>query len=175
VARHPEQVGTLVAHEPPAAQVLPDREDALRANQAIRETYMRDGMGPAMAKFIALVMNDGLVPEDWTERPAPDPAMFGMSADDDGTRTDPLIRNMPACNVYEPDLAALTALGDRLVIAVGRGSHEELAARGGRSVAEAVGVPVTEFPSHHAGFVGPESGQPGEPAAFAARLREVLD
>jgi pimeloyl-ACP methyl ester carboxylesterase len=28
VARHPEQVRTLVAHEPPAAQVLPDREQA---------------------------------------------------------------------------------------------------------------------------------------------------
>src|SRR3712207_1321717 len=26
VARHPEQVRTLVAHEPPAAQLLPDRE-----------------------------------------------------------------------------------------------------------------------------------------------------
>src|ERR687890_251267 len=31
VARHPEQVRTLVAHEPPAAQELPDRETALAA------------------------------------------------------------------------------------------------------------------------------------------------
>jgi pimeloyl-ACP methyl ester carboxylesterase len=31
VARHPEQVRTLVAHEPPAAQALPDREQALAA------------------------------------------------------------------------------------------------------------------------------------------------
>ncbi len=100
--------------------------------------------------------------------------MFGMSSEDDGTRTEPLIRNMPACNVYQPDVAALAALGDRLIIAVGQESGDELAARGGRSVAEAVGVAVTEFPSHHGGFLGAESGQPGEPAAFAARLREVL-
>jgi len=31
------------------------------------------------------------------------------------------------------------------------------------------------FPSHHGGFLGGEFGQSGEPEAFAARLREVLD
>jgi pimeloyl-ACP methyl ester carboxylesterase len=45
VARHPEQVRTLVAHEPPAAQVLPDREQALAAVRGIHETYVRRGMG----------------------------------------------------------------------------------------------------------------------------------
>src|SRR5918994_3391813 len=46
VARHPEQVRTLVAHEPPAAQLLPDREQALAASVDIHETYQRDGFGP---------------------------------------------------------------------------------------------------------------------------------
>src|SRR5215470_2644746 len=55
VAGHPKQVHTLVAHEPPAVRVLPDWEPALAACVAIRETYYRDGFGPAMAKFIALV------------------------------------------------------------------------------------------------------------------------
>ncbi len=174
VAAHPDDVHRVVAHEAPTVALLPDKDAALAAIEDIRATYLASGSGPAMAKFIALVMHDGLVPDDWTRQPAPDPAMFGMSADDDGTRTDPLIRNMPACNVYEPDVAALAALGDRLVIAVGRESGDEVAARAGRSVATAIGAPVTEFPSHHAGFVGPESGQPGEPAAFATRLREVL-
>jgi pimeloyl-ACP methyl ester carboxylesterase len=36
VARHPEQVRTLVAHEPPAFQALPDRERALAAVADIR-------------------------------------------------------------------------------------------------------------------------------------------
>jgi pimeloyl-ACP methyl ester carboxylesterase len=54
VARHPEQVRTLVAHEPPATEVLPDGEQALAAAVAIHETYEREGFGPAMAKFIAL-------------------------------------------------------------------------------------------------------------------------
>ena len=59
VARHPEQVRTLVAHEPPAAQELPDREPVLAACEGIHETYLREGFGPAMAKFIALVSYAG--------------------------------------------------------------------------------------------------------------------
>jgi hypothetical protein len=49
-----------------------------------------------------------------------------------------------------------------------------MAARGGRSVAEAVGVPVTEFPSNHGGFLVGEYGQQGAPEAFAAALRSTL-
>jgi pimeloyl-ACP methyl ester carboxylesterase len=36
VARHPEDVRTLVAHEPPTAQVLPDREEAMAATTGIQ-------------------------------------------------------------------------------------------------------------------------------------------
>ena len=42
VAKHPEQVRTLVAHEPPASQELPDREAVLAACAGIRETYYRE-------------------------------------------------------------------------------------------------------------------------------------
>src|SRR6202035_343188 len=62
VAKYPEQVRTLVAHEPPAAQELPDREQALAACEAIHETYQHQGFGPAMAKFIALVSYEGPLP-----------------------------------------------------------------------------------------------------------------
>ena len=43
VARHPEQVRTLVAHEPPASQELPDREPVLAACVDIHQTYQRSG------------------------------------------------------------------------------------------------------------------------------------
>ena len=49
------------------------------------------------------------------------------------------------------------------MLAVGAESGQELAARGARSVAEALGKPPTEFPSNHAGFLGGEYGQPGDP------------
>src|SRR3954465_7705321 len=71
VARHPDQVRVLVAHEPPAAQALPDREQALAACRDIHETYLRDGFGAGMAKFIALVSHDGPIPAGYADQPAP--------------------------------------------------------------------------------------------------------
>jgi hypothetical protein len=64
VGQHPEGVRTLVAHEPPLATVLPDREEALAVTQDIHETYERDGLGPAMAKFIAFTSVRGPTPPD---------------------------------------------------------------------------------------------------------------
>jgi uncharacterized protein YndB with AHSA1/START domain len=45
VAAHPEDVRTLVDHEPPIATSLPDGEYAGAAVRAIHETYMRSGWG----------------------------------------------------------------------------------------------------------------------------------
>ncbi len=41
VATHPEDVRTLVAHEPPLASILPDREGAMALTQAIGDTYQQ--------------------------------------------------------------------------------------------------------------------------------------
>ena len=86
-----------------------------------------------------------------------------------------MMRNMPACNEYEVDTGSLAALGSRLAIAVGRASGQTMAARAGRSVAERLGLPVTELPGGHTAFLGGEYGQHGVPEEFAERLRSVLD
>jgi pimeloyl-ACP methyl ester carboxylesterase len=175
VARHPEQVHTLVAHEPPAAQTLPDRETALAANADIHETYQRRGLGPAMAKFLVLVGHKGLLPDDYADRPAPDPTMFGLSGEDDGSRDDPLLgQNIVSCTHFEPNFDALRRAPTRIVIAAGTESEGELAHRGAIAVAERLGTSPVMFPGGHGGFLGDEYGQPGEPEAFAATLREVL-
>jgi pimeloyl-ACP methyl ester carboxylesterase len=175
VAKHPEQVKTLVAHEPPTAQVLPDREEALAANEDVHETYLRSGFGPGMAKFIALVMFKGPVPADYVDRPAPDPAMFGLPTEDDGSRNDALLgQNMISCTHYQLDFGALKAASTRIVIGAGAGSEGELAHRAAEVVAERLGTALVTFPSGHGGFLGGEYGQTGEPDAFAATLREVL-
>ena len=174
LAAHPGDIRRAVVHEPPFVDVLSDGDIVLAACQDIHDTYQRDGNGPAMAKFIALVMEPEPLPADYLDRPAPDPAQFGMSADDDGDRTNPLIRNMPAVNAYVPDYDGLLALGDRVHLAVGAGSGREVAARGSHGLAERLGREVDIFPSHHAGFTAAEGPYPGEPEAFAARLREVL-
>ncbi|GAA5084247.1 alpha/beta hydrolase [Microbacterium yannicii] len=172
-AAHPDDLRIAVAHEPPLAEHLPDRDAVLAVIADMKRTYAEQGDGAAMAKFIAFVMFEGPVTDGYLDGPAPDPAMFGMSAEDDGSRTNPLMRNMPATIAYRIDIDALRARGERLVIAVGVESGDALAARGGRSVATAVGVPVADFPSHHAGFTD-QPGYPGDPAGFAARLQEVL-
>jgi pimeloyl-ACP methyl ester carboxylesterase len=175
VARHPEQVRTLVAHEPPAAAVLPDRQFALAANRDIHQTYLRSGLGPAMAKFIAIASHKGPIPADYLERPAPDPAMFGLPTEDDGSRDDPMVgQNLVSLTHYEPDFEALRTASTRIVVAAGAESEGELANRGAHAVAERLGATPVTFPGGHAGFLGGEYGQMGEPEAFAVRLREVL-
>ena len=172
---HPEDVRRLVAHEPPTAVGLPDQDVVLAACQDLADTYASNGQGPAMARFISVVMHDGPLPADWLSRSAPDPAAYGMPAEDDGDRTSPLFRNAPACNAFAVDRGRLGPLGDRIVIGVGVESGDTMAARGGRQVAAALGLAVADFPSHHVGFLDGEFGQQGDPDGFAARLHEVLD
>jgi len=175
VARRPEQVRTLVAHEPPSACLLPDAEHALAAARDIHETYLRSGFGPGMAKFMALTSHQGEIPADWVSRPDPDPTMFGLPTEDDGSRDDPLIgQTILSITSYEPDFEALRAAPTRIVVAAGADSKGEMAHRGAFAVAERLGVEPVIFPSHHGGFLGDEYGWPGEPEMFAANLHEVL-
>jgi pimeloyl-ACP methyl ester carboxylesterase len=175
VARHPEDVGTLVAHEPPLASILPDRDAALALNRAIHETYLRSGFGAGMAHFIAAVGHKGPITDDFAAQPGPDPQMFGMPNEDDGSRNDPLLgQNMISCTHFEPDFDAVRAASTRIVLAAGAESEGEMANRGAFAVAERLGTQPVKFPSNHGGFLGGEYDQTGDPDAFAAKLREVL-
>ncbi|HEY2887902.1 MAG TPA: hypothetical protein VGJ17_04755 [Candidatus Limnocylindrales bacterium] len=178
LASHPEDVRTLIAHEPPAAAMVPDREAALAAAEHVAETYQRAGFGLGMAKFILLVGHQGEIPAGFFDGPDPDPAMFHLPVEDDGHRTDPLLfQNIRTCTHFEPDFEALAAVKDRLVIAAGEESEGQLARRGGEAIAARLGLEPVVFPSGHGGFIGDEygPGQGGKPVEFAARLREVLE
>jgi pimeloyl-ACP methyl ester carboxylesterase len=175
VSKHPEDVRTLVAHEPPLASVLPDREHALAANRAVQETYQRRGWGAGMAHFIAVSSHRGPFTAEVAGQPAPDPAMFGMPTEDDGSRADPLLgQNMITSIDYEPDFDALRSASTRIVMAAGEESKGQLPSRGAVAVAERLGAKPVSFPSDHGGFLGGEYGQTGDPDAFAAKLREEL-
>jgi pimeloyl-ACP methyl ester carboxylesterase len=176
VTAHPRDVRTLVAHEPPLASVLPDREQALAVTEAVHATYQRRGWGAGMAHFIAIAGHRGEFTAEDVAQPAPDPAMFGMPSEDDGTRTDALLgEGIIATTHYAPDLAALRSAPTRIVLAAGVGSEGEMANRGAHAVAELLGTEAVAFPSDHGGFLGGEYGQTGEPGAFAAALRAVLE
>ncbi|MEE4024665.1 alpha/beta hydrolase [Gordonia sp. PKS22-38] len=176
IAAYRPDVRVLVAHEPPASQFVEDCEviDAVVAD--IYDTYQKLGEGHAMAKFIALVSLQGPLPDDYLAGPAPDPAMFGMSADDDGSRANPLLGlNMRTCTPFRHDLAALAAAETRIVVATGAGSGEQFAARGARALAAAGDFEHMSVPGDHGGFLGGEYGQTGEPDAFAEALHRILD
>jgi pimeloyl-ACP methyl ester carboxylesterase len=175
VARYPEDVRTLVAHEPPLPTLLPDREAALAAARAVNQTYRQGGWGAGMAHFIAVVSHRGEFSADFAQQPAPDPAMFGLPTEDDGSRTDPLLGLALVGSIgYEPDVEALRRASTRIVMAAGAESAGEMANRGAYAVAERLGSEPVVFPSHHGGFLGGEYGQTGDPDVFAAKLREVL-
>ena len=175
VAKHPEDVRTLVAHEPPLASVLPDSENAKAAVRAIRDTYQRGGFGPGMAHFMVITGHRGPFPHDIASQPAPDPTTFGMPTEDDGSRTDVMLaQNIINTTHYEPDFDALRDASTRLVVCAGVESEGEMANRGAHAVAEKLGIEPVIFPSHHGGFLGGEYGWPGDPKGFAAKLREVL-
>ena len=175
VSRHPEQVRTLIAHEPPLARVLPDREHALAAIRDIHETYQRGGVGPGMVKFITVVSHKGPIPADFADRSAPDPGAFGLPTEDDGSRNDPMLgQHIIWVTHYQHDFDALRAAPTRIVVAAGAESEGQMTYRGAVAVAERLGTAAVIFPSDHGGFLGGEYGQTGDPAAFAAKLREAL-
>jgi len=175
VSKHSEDVRTLVAHEPPLASILPDREHAMAAARAVQETYQRSGWGAGLAHFITLTSHRGPFTAEVASQPAPDPATFGLPTEDDGSRTDPLLgQHLITSTHYEPDFDALGSASTPIVLAAGEESEGQMTSRGAIAVAERLGTRPVSFPSDHGGFLGGEYGQTGKPDAFAAKLREVL-
>ncbi|MET8156576.1 alpha/beta hydrolase [Sphaerisporangium sp. NPDC005289] len=163
VARHPEQVSVLVAHEPPATQVLPDAERA-EADQAQREverTFEREGALAALQKFLVVA---GIDPADREE----DAPLRPPGRERVANLTFFLTHDAPAVRRHRLALDALRSAGTRVVLAVGESSGPIMPYRCTRLLAEALGLPCEKFPGGHNGGVF-------HPKAFAARLREVLN
>jgi pimeloyl-ACP methyl ester carboxylesterase len=176
VAAYPNDVTTLVAHEPPLIPVLPDAEAADRARGGVRDVYQAKGSSAGMAAFIAMSSWQGEFTDDYFALPAPDPVQFGMPGEDDGSRDDPLLSDRSwAVSSYRPNVDALAVAPTRIVIAVGKESLGTFTGRTAVATAELLGQQATVFPSHHGGFMGGEFGYAGQPEAFARKLRDVLD
>jgi pimeloyl-ACP methyl ester carboxylesterase len=161
VARHPDRVRTLVAHEPPVLELLPDVEAQRASTDDIIATFHRDGMGAAFAKFMAAA---GFTAEEAEGAPTPqgEPSAQDMA---DGARF--LGHELRATTRYVPDVAALRAAPTRIVVGIGAESGGLVTHRTSTALAERIGVEPTEFPGDHGGFLGDASG-------FAETLRKVL-
>src|SRR5438067_7477165 len=138
-ARHPEQVRTLLSHEPPAPSLLPDTARERVAMEEIYQTYRTAGIGPAMQKFMVQTrIRSGGPPPAPQGEPTPEmrEAMAQMQRNMDFW----LGNYFRAIAVYEPDFNALKAGSARIVPGVGDGSRGELAHEGGLGLAKRLGT-----------------------------------
>ncbi|OLT19953.1 hydrolase [Pseudonocardia sp. CNS-139] len=161
VARYPGQVRTLVAHEPPLLELLPDAAERRAGIDDIVDTFHREGLGAAFGKFMAGFAAAG-------EENAPPPPPPGPPSEQDladGARF--LGHDMRATTRYLPDVAAVTAAPTRMVVAVGAESAGQPAHLGAVALAERLGTAAVEFPGGHGEFLG-------RPAEFADALRKAL-
>lgn len=163
--RHSDRLDTVVVHEPPSPVLLPDAPEVRAGMEDVCDTYDRQGLWPAMGKFMDLVgIHDAPPPPEGEPTPEAQQAMALMQRNMEFF-VGRYIRNIAR---YTPDLAALKECACRIVPAVGADSAGQLAHEGGLGLARALGVEATVFPGDHGGFNG-------RPAEFAARLLEVLE
>ncbi|WP_248964872.1 alpha/beta hydrolase [Sphaerisporangium perillae] len=162
VSRHPEQVSVLVAHEPPATQLLPEteRDRARQAQKEIEDIHATEGVIPALRKFVILA---GV---DLADR-EPDARIMAPGPDRLPNLEFFLTHDAPAVGRHELDMDALKAASTRIVPAVGETSAHVWPHHCGRLLAEALGTSYVEFPGGHNGGVL-------RPRAFATRLIETL-
>jgi clorobiocin biosynthesis protein CloN7 len=151
VTTHPGQVRTLVAHEPPVIELLPDRAHLRAEIEDIYATYQAEGPEKAMQKFFA---HTGLGQAPGREADAPrwdpSPEMVARMRASTGPFLAHLIR--PTTR-FRPDTEALRAVPARIVVAGGTTSKGQLANRTAVALAGQLGTTVVDFPGDHAGFV----------------------
>jgi pimeloyl-ACP methyl ester carboxylesterase len=165
VAGHPEQVRTLVSHEPPAPALQADPARERLAMAEIVETFRTAGIGPAMQKFMVHTrIRSGPPPPPPGE---PTPEMREAMAQFQRNMEFWLGHYFMAIANYEPDFDALKMGPVRIVPGVGAESRGQLAHEAGLSLARRLGTEAVVFPGAHGGF---ESDAP----EFTVKLREVL-
>jgi pimeloyl-ACP methyl ester carboxylesterase len=181
--RYPDKVGTLIAHEPPVCDLLPDAAHIRAVVDDIEDAYRAGGSGAGWGKFVSLVAHDGPLTEDG---PAPFewPPSGGGEAESpgdqqsDGEPAEPsakqraddelfFLRMLKPFTRYEPAVDVLRSGRPRVVVAVGETSRGQVARRSADALAERLGSAPVRFPGDHGGFMA-------DPAGFEAAIRRVL-
>jgi pimeloyl-ACP methyl ester carboxylesterase len=166
VERHPEQVRTLVAHEPPVVTLFPDDDPRRLLMREVYDTYRAEGSGPAMNRFLDGTGLRNLGPRgDLT--PEQQAAMAERIARMQQNVEFFLAQYFLPVTGYVPDVARLQGVSTRVVVGIGADSSVQLAHDTALALADRLGTPAVTFPGHHAGYTD-------HPDAFAARLNEVL-
>jgi pimeloyl-ACP methyl ester carboxylesterase len=150
-ARHPEQVCALLAHEPPCIMLLDDPSQAVAAGKEIRETYRREGVDAAMAKFFAMNgLDEGAGPEP--PEFAPTPGEAETFARVSGNFEYWLAHGMMPLSLYCPEVETLRKGQVRIMVGIGEQSAGQPIHEMGTALAEKLGLEPVSFPGDHMGF-----------------------
>ena len=167
-AAAPDLVDTVVAHEPPALNALPDGDPRRDLAREVSESYRAGGVAAALATYVA---GSGLdrMPEGPAAESAEAAAGMGAKLARMQANADFFFaRHASATATYLPDVAALRGGAARIVVAAGEQSAGQLAHDAALALAGRLGVRAVTFPGGHAGYVT-------HPTGFARALRDVLD
>ena len=160
--RHPGQVGAVIAHEPPATQLLPEPERA-RAIQdflGAEEIFRASGPLPALSRFGAFLDFDPTDRERDVDLPAPGPQQVQ-------NLTFFLTYDVPAVRAHVVDLTALERSRARIVAGAGEKSGHIWPHKCARWLAKERGIACVTFPGGH-------NGSRLRPRATAERIHQVL-
>ncbi|MET7699519.1 alpha/beta hydrolase [Streptomyces sp. NPDC005485] len=162
LARRPERLRRVVAHEPPVVEVLPDADVQRAMFAEVYDVYRAAGLGAGAARLGA-----GLEERAWTADRSLDSQR--PSADDELTKPMALFltRVLGPFTAYMPDTTALKQLPGRLVLGAGVDSRGRLLHRTATLVSELSGGEFVEFPGGHIGVAE-------HPADFAELLARTL-
>jgi pimeloyl-ACP methyl ester carboxylesterase len=163
VVRHPGRVHTLVAHEPPLLELLPDATQQRADTEEIIDTFHAEGMGAAWYKFMVTAGFDMSMPND------------GAPAEGPSEPTEQDLREaarffdheLRPTTQYLPDIDALKNSPSRVVIAIGVDSGRLLTYGTSVALCNLLGSTPVEFPGDHGGFIG-------APMEFADTLQQLL-
>jgi len=172
VQRYPALVRTLVAHEPPLIDVLPDAEEQLAWGRELHRTWREEGQEAAFGKFLAGAgLGSPLEPGadgDVADGPGED-VPPPVSIEEMRGNNDYFFGHMVVSSLrYAPDGAALRAASTRVVIGAGSSRPDQLTYRTSVATAELLGTSALHFPGDHGGFLS-------HTEEFAAVLRRALD
>ena len=167
VTRYPDLIGTLVAHEAPLLELLPDAERWRSTFEDVSETYRTEGVFPAMAKFGTTVEEGGPKYSEEMQQTPPTPESEEMMGRMAGNFELFIAHEIRPIIGYVPDFDTLRDVPTRIVSAAGETSGEQAARRAAIALAERLGIAVTYLPGGHGGWGS-------DPAEFAQRLGEAL-
>ena len=165
ITTNPDQVRTLVAHEPPVVELLPDAAHLRAQIQGIYDTWRADGAEQAMQKFMSHAgLGEGAGQQADAPRWEPSAEQIARMR---ATTDHFLAHLLRPTTSYRPDIQALRAVSTRIVVAAGAASKGQLANRTAVALAEQLEMTVVEFPGDHGGFLA-------LPEQFGRVLDQVL-